>query len=662
MKNNYPNTAIFDYTFLGLGCGNSLLLLEMERNGLLTDKTILIIEPTNKAVNDKTFCFWLKPHLIVEYGIVDLIEKEWSKVCVGNEQIQTLGIYKYYHIPSLSLYNKVKNTICNYNNVTIHESYIGNLHKKGDLFVLGMQNHEFYSRFVFDNRPPTYSEPNKNETQLFQSFYGWEIETVNKKFDSDVFTMMDFEIPQDGSTQFMYVLPYDEKRALFEITRFGEKILEREEAELSLHVYLSSKEIDFSVVETERGVIRMFDSNPIDMQCETNLYNTGERGGSLKPSTGYSFIRSLEHAREITSDLMANNKDNNNKQTRFSYYDRLLLQVLKTHPLNGKEVFRRLFTNNKVENVLRFLDENSTRKEEIKIFKSLPIKLFILVAIKDVSWMFWNKLVQIPFVIWMSLFTLLSYSLVGISFVYVFLFLGMVLIGIPHGALDHLYSKDYQFRRNLTFHIIKYVGLGLLVLLLFWISPLVGLIFFLLYSSWHFGEADFLHWKIKNNLFSFVWGIYFLGGLLISHYNESQLVIREMFVNLTLDESFSNLVGNIWILVGGFFFLFWNKNRGIFYGVLTLILLKFLPLIPAFAVFFIGQHSIHGWTSLRSSLKETNLNLWLKALPFSLGAILLLPLISFFSVINWGQIFIFFASLSFPHVFFTSKVLKNWQK
>jgi lycopene beta-cyclase len=103
MKYNYPNTAIFDYTFLGLGCGNSLLLLEMERNGLLTDKTILIIEPTNKAVNDKTFCFWLKPHLIVEYGIVDLIEKEWSKVCIGNEHNQTLGIYKYYHIPSLSL-------------------------------------------------------------------------------------------------------------------------------------------------------------------------------------------------------------------------------------------------------------------------------------------------------------------------------------------------------------------------------------------------------------------------------------------------------------------------------------------------------------------------------------------------------------------------------
>jgi Brp/Blh family beta-carotene 15,15'-monooxygenase len=460
----------------------------------------------------------------------------------------------------------------------------------------------------------------------------------------------------------MYVLPYDEKRALFEITRFGEKILEREEAERSLHVYLSSKEIDFSVVETERGVIRMFDSNPIDMQCETNLYNTGERGGSLKPSTGYSFIRSLEHAREITSDLMVNNKVNNNKQTRFSYYDRLLLQVLKTQPLHGKEVFRRLFTNNKVENVLRFLDEKSTRREEIKIFKSLPIKLFIVVAIKDVSWMLWNKLVQIPFVIWMSLFTLLSYSLVGISFVYVFLLLGMVLIGIPHGALDHLYSKDYQFRRNLTFHIIKYLGLGLLVLLLFWMSPLVGLIFFLLYSSWHFGEADFLHWKIKNNLFSFVWGMYFLGGLLISHFNESQLVIREMFVNLTLDESFSNLIGNIWILVGGFFFLFWKQNRCIFYGVLTLILLKFLPLIPAFAVFFIGQHSIHGWTSLRSSLKETNLNLWLKALPFSIGAILLLPLISVFSVLNWGQIFIFFASLSFPHVFFTSKVLKNWQK
>ena len=35
----------YDYVFLGLGCGNGLMLLQLEAEGLLTNKRILVIEP-----------------------------------------------------------------------------------------------------------------------------------------------------------------------------------------------------------------------------------------------------------------------------------------------------------------------------------------------------------------------------------------------------------------------------------------------------------------------------------------------------------------------------------------------------------------------------------------------------------------------------------------
>ncbi len=651
-------STIFDYTFLGLGCGNSLLLFELDKNGLLYNKSILIIDPIEKIKNDKTFCFWLEPELINEYDLKDLVRKEWGKVCAGNNQIQSLGKYKYYHIPSLSLYNKVARVLSKYNVKTIQEEFTGNTFQNGELISIRMPNNEFQSRYVFDNRPPEYAISNKLEIQIYQSFYGWEIKTQNKKFDSDTFTMMDFEIPQDDATQFMYILPYAENHALFEITRFGEKIIEKEEAEQYLKIYLESKEIDFRIEQTESGVIRMFNTPAINIQKESNIFNTGERGGSLKPSTGYSFIRSLYHAKEITKSLITADKVNKN-QTRFSYYDRLLLQILKNNSLKGKDIFTNLFSKNNVENVLTFLDERSTPREEITIFKSLPIKLFVIAAYKDCFWMLQKKFLQIPIVIWMSLTMLFINLLDGKLMIYTLLFLGMLLIGIPHGALDHLFAVDHNVGRKLIKHFIIYIGLGLLVLLLFWLSPIIGLIFFLIFSCWHFGETDFTHWRIKNKGHAFVWGIYCLGALLLSHLNETQLVIREMHVNMNVDAFFSMSLGHIWIILGGIYFLFWKQKSGIFYGILTLFILQFVPLIAAFSVFFIGQHSLHGWTALKENLNMTHVNLWIKAFPFTLGAFFLFAVTSFFTSLTWGELFIFLAALSFPHVFFTSKATQK---
>jgi hypothetical protein len=35
---NNSVTPVYDFTFLGMGCGKSLLLLELERKGMLKDK------------------------------------------------------------------------------------------------------------------------------------------------------------------------------------------------------------------------------------------------------------------------------------------------------------------------------------------------------------------------------------------------------------------------------------------------------------------------------------------------------------------------------------------------------------------------------------------------------------------------------------------------
>jgi lycopene beta-cyclase len=654
-SNKSEKIKLYDYAFLGLGCGNSLLLLEMEKNGLLIDKNIVILEPDKKTRNDKTFCFWMDPALLETYGIKDLIRDEWVNVNVVNDQKQGLEKFSYFHIPALSLYEKVSKLLTTHKIKTLQVSFSGSIKQDKNYSTLTTPECLINTKYVFDNRPPSYANATNSEVQLFQSFYGWEVKALNKSFEADTFTMMDFNVPQEGYTQFMYVLPFNENTALFEITRFGEEVIEKDSAEEIIHNYLIARGIEYKIERTEQGVIRMFNSPIVNVNEGKNLFNTGERGGRLKPSTGYSFVRSLYHAKHITNRLLDNKIKKRTNTKRFEYYDKLLLQILKYSPHRGKDIFMELFTKNKIETVLRFLDEKTSPKEEFAIFSSLPIFLFISAFLRDSFWIFRNNITKVPPIIWMSFGILLAFSLGGELFVSAFLILGMFLVGIPHGAIDHLYFVDKPTIQKLILHVFKYLSLGFLVLVLFWLNPTIGLVFFLLYSSWHFGETDFSYWNLTNKGVAAAWGIYFLGGLLVSHPIEMQQVTREMGVRLTFDSALTSVVAKIWLLVGGLYFSLKIKKSGIIFGVISLLILQFLPLIPAFAIFFIGQHSIHGWSSLKTKLDLSDLKMWRQALPFTLGAFFLLFVMIFFTTITWGQVFIFLSALSFPHVYFTTR-------
>ena len=52
------NETVYDFLFIGLGAGNSLIFLSLLKRGLVSNKKIAVVEPTKKNTNDKTYCFW----------------------------------------------------------------------------------------------------------------------------------------------------------------------------------------------------------------------------------------------------------------------------------------------------------------------------------------------------------------------------------------------------------------------------------------------------------------------------------------------------------------------------------------------------------------------------------------------------------------------------
>ncbi len=125
---------------------------------------------------------------------------------------------------------------------------------------------------------------------LQQHFIGWFIKTKKPIFDSDQATYMDFSIPQNGNTRFMYVLPTSVNEALVEYTLFSEHLLPKTEYETAIRDYLA-KDLgcsDYEIVETEMGSIPMT-AYDFKEHHTKNIRFIGTAGGWAKPSTGYTF-------------------------------------------------------------------------------------------------------------------------------------------------------------------------------------------------------------------------------------------------------------------------------------------------------------------------------------------------------------------------------------
>jgi len=89
-------------------------------------------------------------------------------------------------------------------------------------------------------------------------------------------------------------------------------------------------------------------------------------------------------------------------------------------------------------------------------------------------------------------------------------------------------------------------------------------------------------------------------------------------------------------------------------SVLMLLISMKLPLLLAFGLFFVFQHSVHGWLHIQSRFQESHLKLAQWAAPFSFGAIAIFFALFFQGEQFWseqiGVFFIFLSCLSFPHV------------
>ena len=190
-------------------------------------------------------------------------------------------------------------------------------------------------------------------------------------------TLFDFRVEQKNECRFVYILPFSPRRALVEFTVFSDNLLEKSEYEFYLQKYFTEilRVENFTVLETEAGVIPMSDAPREEFPAE-KIIRIGTAGGYVKPSTGYSFRRTQTRLRKLIGALEKNQSPKSEARSPKSvwknFLDAVLLDVLQTKKYPADRVFTELFRNNPTALVLKFLDEETSFAEDLRVMRSVP--------------------------------------------------------------------------------------------------------------------------------------------------------------------------------------------------------------------------------------------------------------------------------------------------
>lgn len=380
------NSKSFDYIIIGNGLAGLQLALALSKESAFANKQIALIDKSSKSINDKTWSYWEKG--IGKWDAI--VKKSWDRALFfSSKKHLTLELkpYKYKTIQALDFYNNAKSILLENNNFHFIEDEVLTIEDQNKIVVHANSNN-YTTNHVFDSRiTEDYFSSLNNYINIIQHFKGCVIRTNTPIFNSNEFTMMDYRVKDGEQTTFTYVLPFSETEALIEFTYFTTTVVEEETYDGFIKKYISEtlKIDDYKILETESGSIPMTNF-PFNNYSTKNITKIGTAGGWVKGSTGYSFKHTEKKVLKIIENLKQNKKPSKGLfKKRYKFYDTIFLKVLHDDNEKGEWIFEQFYAKNSIDTMFRFLDEESSLLEELKIMKSLFSRAFIQAFFKTLK-------------------------------------------------------------------------------------------------------------------------------------------------------------------------------------------------------------------------------------------------------------------------------------
>jgi Brp/Blh family beta-carotene 15,15'-monooxygenase len=263
---------------------------------------------------------------------------------------------------------------------------------------------------------------------------------------------------------------------------------------------------------------------------------------------------------------------------------------------------------------------------------------------------------------------------------------GFILIfsfGILHGSNDILLINSVSNEKTkypFISVLLTYILTVLSAILLFYFIPLLGLILFVLFSAYHFGEQ---HWEYRElevsanlkRLFYVVYGLLILQLLFVL--NPSDVIEIVLAIsNFTLSKTILlyAFIGNVIIFLALVMSLFYKSPlfktiflKELLYLLVFTIIFKVSTLIWGFTIYFILWHSVPSLFEQVNFIygtfnKKNALLYFKKAFPYWIISLIGISFLYFLlkeNTIFAAVFFSFIAAVTFPHALVISKMFKN---
>jgi beta-carotene 15,15'-dioxygenase len=266
---------------------------------------------------------------------------------------------------------------------------------------------------------------------------------------------------------------------------------------------------------------------------------------------------------------------------------------------------------------------------------------------------------------------------------FIIFLIGILFLGIPHGAADLLVASRNASSNNKKFSKTRFLAGYLarlsLFALLIWLFPVVGICVFVLFAAYHFGETDLNRFNtdgVAGKLFVASYGLFILSIILVHHFQEVRPII-ELMTNSTVFNNEMNWINDnrylvvsiagIFFFASSFLYFLLNSQAStkvdgefLIQLALIIIILFNLPMLLGFSFYFIFWHSVISLRNIIGYLRqETGLSMKLINKQLTLYSLLSIVGIVVFGWIGFSYlneqviaiaIFLGLAVLTAPHM------------
>lgn len=362
------NDRHVDVILAGGGAAGLSLAYQLYRT--LPELSLLIVDEAVERANDRTWCLWTREPSYLD-GIAHRTWQWLSVVDDDRQMIHDLAPYRYVMVRANDFYRFMHSTLSASPRISLAAGTVDDMTDGPDGVEVAINGLAYSATWVFDSRYRSTESPTLTAEghHLIQHFERWEIETDREVFDPLTPCLFDFRTPQLGAMFFVYILPYAATRGLVEYAVVSSNLLPPEAYQVALRDYIGKTlgATTYRIIREERDMIPMT-NQMVPRRAGRRILNIGTRGGRVKASSGYAFHRIQQDSVAIAQSLKAHGHPFHLPEPRRRYhtYDSMLLHILTCHGGLGSAVFRRLFENNPIQRVFRFLDEEADLCEELR--------------------------------------------------------------------------------------------------------------------------------------------------------------------------------------------------------------------------------------------------------------------------------------------------------